>query len=81
MQAKTAELAEGCEYCCDPTTRLLDGMAGDSKYALVLLECPECGQYYLFHGYEPHYRPALTLDEAAECFPDAFRHGRPKYEG
>jgi hypothetical protein len=81
MPSKVADQAEGCEYCQDPANRLLDGMAGNHAKAWVLLECPECGQYYLFHGYAPQWRPAMTHEEAAECFPEAFRHGRPVSDG
>jgi len=71
---------EGCDYCQDPANRLFDGV-GDPTYGLVLLEGPRCGQYYMFHGFEPHYRPALTQEDAARRFPEEFRHGPPKLVG
>ena len=68
----------GCEYCRDPASRLIDGLASDFARSTLLLECPKCGQYYGYCGVAPQYRPALTLAEAAECFPEAFRLGRPR---
>ena len=67
----------GCEYCRDPASRLTDGLACNPARMTLLLECPTCGQYYGYCGVEPHYRPPLTAAEAAACFPDAFRAGRP----
>jgi hypothetical protein len=67
----------GCDYCRDPAAQLHDGLASDPAWMTLLLECPRCGQYYGYCGVEPHYRPPLTPAEAAECFPDAFRYGRP----
>jgi hypothetical protein len=73
----TDEEIVGCEYCRDEANYLIDGLASDREWMTVLLECPQCGQYYRYCGVEPHYRPPLTVAEAAACFPDAFRTGRP----
>jgi hypothetical protein len=67
----------GCEYCRDPASRLIDGLADDPLRMTLLLQCPRCAQYYRYCGVEPHYIPPLTYEEAAACFPDAFRSGRP----
>ena len=68
----------GCEYCRDEANPLIDGLASNPTWQLVLLECPRCGVYYRYCGVEPHFRPPLTEQEAAECFPEYFQSGRPK---
>lgn len=70
--------AVGCDYCRDSENRLVDGLASDPARMTLLLECPRCGQYYGYCGVEPQYRPPLTETEAAACFPEAFRLGRPR---
>ena len=70
----------GCEYCRDPASHLIDGLAVHqverSLEAALLLECPRCGQYYVMY-FPEGFRVPFTAEEAAACFPDEFRSGRP----
>ncbi len=67
--------ALGCTVCADPVDAPLDEIAADGATASYLGQCPECGQYWGGHGYTPQYRWALSPEEAAAFFPDAFGPG------
>jgi hypothetical protein len=67
----------GCEYCRDKANRLIDGLGNNEHRDELLLECPQCGQYYSWYVFDPHPIDPLTADEATAKFAHAFRSGRP----
>jgi hypothetical protein len=68
----------GCNYCRDPKSHLIDGLAHDPVAYTLLLACPRCGQYYEMYCHDPYPLTPLTAAEAFAWFPDAFRSGLPE---
>ena len=62
-----------CSYCVVPEEVELVELGCVEEMRIFLFRCPECGQYWLGYVFAPHCRWALTPEEAADCFPDAFR--------
>ena len=74
LRPRSAVAAEPsrCAFCADPVAAELDELAADEANATYLCRCPMCGRYWGGHGYTPQYRWALSLEEAARFFPQAF---------
>ncbi len=66
------EPATHCSFCDDPVQAQLDELAADVANKRFLFRCPLCQQYWGAYVFTPHYRWALTSEEAEELFPDAF---------
>lgn len=58
-----------CAYCSDAGSARLQDYDLEGPKDCYLGRCPACGQYWGGHGYTPHFRWALSPQEAAEFFP------------